>query len=92
MDLSRGPVMNRAAMLIDAAVNGQGVALTCTTLAAADIRSGRLIRPVAFAMPLRNSYWIVCPKSSAAQPKIKLFRDWLMAEAQEDVRLLRPQS
>ena len=39
VDLSRGPVMNRAAMLIDAAVNGQGVALTCTTLAAADIRT-----------------------------------------------------
>ena len=88
MDLSRGPVMNRAAMLIDAAVNGQGVALTCTTLAAADIRGGRLVRPVAFAMPLTKSYWIVCPKSSASQPKIKMFRDWLIAEAQEDIRLL----
>jgi LysR family transcriptional regulator, glycine cleavage system transcriptional activator len=88
VDLSRGPVMNRAAMLIDAAVNGQGVALACTTLAAADIRGGRLVRPVAFSMPLRNSYWIASPRSSAMQPKIKLFRDWLIAEAHEDLRRL----
>jgi LysR family transcriptional regulator, glycine cleavage system transcriptional activator len=87
-DISRGPVMNRAAMLIDAAVNGQGVALARTTLAAADILGGRLIRPCAFSLPLSKSYWIVCPKSSAELPKISTFRDWLIAEAADDLRRL----
>ncbi len=87
-DVSRGPVMNRAAILIDAAINGQGAALACTTLAAADLLSVRLIRPVEFSMPLSNSYWIVCPKAAAGMPKIKIFREWLMAEAAEDLRRL----
>ena len=39
--------MNRASMLIDAAVDGQGIALARTTLAAGDLISGRLVRPFA---------------------------------------------
>jgi LysR family transcriptional regulator, glycine cleavage system transcriptional activator len=87
-DVSRGPVMNRAAMLIDAAVNAQGVALARTTLAAAGLLSGRLIRAAEFAMALSESYWIVCLKSASAQPKIRIFREWLIGEAQDDLRQL----
>src|SRR5262249_21346763 len=36
-----GPVLNRASMVIDAAVEGQGVALARTTLAACDLINGR---------------------------------------------------
>jgi LysR family transcriptional regulator, glycine cleavage system transcriptional activator len=79
-------------MLIDAAVNGQGAALARTLIAASDILSKKLVQPVQFSMPLRTSYWIVCPKPSAAQPKIKLFRDWLIAEAAEDLRRLSMQA
>jgi LysR family transcriptional regulator, glycine cleavage system transcriptional activator len=75
-------------MLIDAAVNGQGAALARTTLAAGDLLSGRLMRPCAFSLPLSKSYWIVCPKSAAELPKIRTFRDWLIAEAAEDLRRL----
>jgi DNA-binding transcriptional LysR family regulator len=39
-----GPVLNRASMLIDAAVDGQGVALARTTLAAWDLINGRLVK------------------------------------------------
>jgi LysR family glycine cleavage system transcriptional activator len=87
-ELSHGTVVNRASMLIDAAVDGQGVALARTTLAAHDIINGRLVRPFAVALRLSNSYWIVCPKATAALPKIALFRDWLVAEAADDVRKL----
>ena len=47
-----GPVLNRASMLIDAAVDGQGVALARTTLAAWDLINGRLVRPFGIAVPL----------------------------------------
>ena len=85
-DLTRGPMLNRASMLIDAAVDGQGVALARTTLAAWDLLNGRLVRPFGLALPLSKSYWIVCPKATAALPKITIFRDWLLAEAADDVR------
>ena len=44
-DVTHGPVLNRASMVIDAAINGQGVALARTTLAAWDLINGRLVRP-----------------------------------------------
>lgn len=84
-----GPVLNRASMVIDAAINGQGIALARTTLAAFDLIGGRLVRPFAEALRLSRSYWIVCPKATAAVPKIKTFRDWLLTEAAEDIRRLR---
>jgi LysR family glycine cleavage system transcriptional activator len=84
-----GPVLNRDAISIDAAINGQGIALTRTTLCAWDLINGRLVRPFAEALPLSKSYWIVCPKVVAAQPKIVTFRDWLLSEIRSDTRQLK---
>jgi LysR family glycine cleavage system transcriptional activator len=68
-----GPVLNRASMVIDAAINGQGVALERTTLAAWDVINGRLVRPFAESLRLSKTYWIVCPKATAALPKVATF-------------------
>ena len=85
---SPGPVMNRASMVIDAAVDGQGIALGRTTLAAWDLINGRLVRPFGDALRLSRTYWIVCPKATSALPKIGIFRDWLLGEAALDNRQL----
>jgi LysR family glycine cleavage system transcriptional activator len=87
--VARGPVLNRASMLIDAAVDGQGIALARTALAAWDLINGRLIRPIDVSLPMSNTYWIVCPKATSAVPKIVTFRKWLLAEAAEDTRRLK---
>jgi LysR family transcriptional regulator, glycine cleavage system transcriptional activator len=83
-----GPILNRASMLIDAAVDGQGLALARTALATWDLLNGRLVRPFPQALPLSNLYWIVCPDATAMMPKIAAFRDWLLAEAANDLRHL----
>jgi len=88
-DVSHGPVFNRASMLIDAAVDGQGVALARTTLAAWDLINGRLVRPFAVSVRVSNAYWIVCPKATTTLPKIVTVRDWLLAEAADDLRRLK---
>ena len=88
-ELSHGPVLNRASMVIDAAVDGQGIALARTTLAAWDLINGRLVRPFSETLRLAKTYWIVCPKATSLLPKITTFRDWLLAEAAEDTRRLR---
>ena len=87
--VTHGPVLNRASMAIDAAINGQGIALARTTLAAFDLINGRLVRPFAESLRLSKSYWIICPKATAALPKINTFREWLLSEAASDMRLLR---
>jgi len=86
IDYARGPVFNQASMAIDAAVDGQGVALARSALAAWDLSANRLVRPFATALKLPYAYWIVCPKPTASLPKIAIFRDWLLAETTADAR------
>jgi len=87
-----GPVLNRASMLIDAAVDGQGIALARTTLAVWDLISGRIVRPFDLWWQPADTYWIVCPKAAAGTPKIAAFRQWLLAEAETDARRLAEQA
>jgi LysR family transcriptional regulator, glycine cleavage system transcriptional activator len=89
VDLTRGPVLNQASMALDAAVDGQGVALARSALAAWDMIGGRLVRPFKLALSVPYAYWIVCPKATAELPKIVMFRDWLLAEAARDIQQLR---
>ena len=84
-----GPVLNRASMLIDAAIDGQGIALARTALAAWDLINGRLVRPVDVSLRMANTYWIVCPKAASNVPKIATFRNWVLAEAADDTRRLK---
>jgi LysR family glycine cleavage system transcriptional activator len=88
-EVTHGPVLNRVSMVIDAAVNGQGVALARTTLAAWDLINGRLVRPFPDSLPLSKTYWILCPKATSNLPKIVTFRNWLLAEAAADVRRIK---
>lgn len=85
----RGPVLNQASMLIDAAIDGQGIALARTTLAVWDLLNGRLVIPVDVSLRLPKSYWIVCPTVVVHEPKVTTFRDWMLAEAGVDARRLR---
>jgi LysR family glycine cleavage system transcriptional activator len=64
-----GPVLNRASMLIDAAIDGQGIALARTALAAWDLINGRLVRPVGASLRMANTYWIVCQRARRACPR-----------------------
>jgi LysR family transcriptional regulator, glycine cleavage system transcriptional activator len=86
---AHGPIIDRASLLIDAAVDGQGVALARTALAAWDLIHGRLIRPSEVSLRMANTYWIVCPAASAQLPKIAMLRTWLLSEAAKDARRLK---
>jgi LysR family glycine cleavage system transcriptional activator len=86
VDFKRGIVFNQASIAIDAAVDGQGIALARTALASWDLICGRLVRPFPQALEAPYAFWIVCPKSAADLPKIATFRSWLLKEAEEDAR------
>jgi LysR family glycine cleavage system transcriptional activator len=84
VDAARGPSFDFLSNAIDAAVQGQGVALARTALAMQDLLQGRLIRLFDVALPAPFGYFIVCPLAMAAKRKVTLFRDWLLAEAAAD--------
>ncbi len=81
IDAQRGPRFNQSSMVIEAAVSGRGVGLAKRTLAQDDIQSGRLVCPFEGIQPLAFAYWFVCPRHKAELRRVRLFRDWLRAEA-----------
>jgi LysR family glycine cleavage system transcriptional activator len=90
IDPWRGPGFTDSGMLIQAAIEGQGVALAHATLAARDLAEGRLVRPFSQGLPNEYAYWLVCPEATADRPKIVAFREWLLAEAARDRRGAAP--
>lgn len=82
VDPNRGTVFTDSSMLIEAAKRGQGVALARSVLAADELEAGTLVRPFGRqSVPSEYAYYIVCPEDTADLPKIKAFREWVLAEA-----------
>lgn len=67
-------------LLANAAVADQGVALLMPALFPADIAAGRLIQPFELMGYDGHDYWLVYPEARRNLPKIRAFRDWLLAE------------
>jgi LysR family glycine cleavage system transcriptional activator len=63
-----------------AALAGQGVALLTPALWAAELASGRLVQPVDLVGDDGESYWLVYSEARRNVPKIRAWRDWLLAE------------
>ncbi len=68
-------------MALDAAIAGHGVVLAYSTIAAADLAAGRLVRLFSLALPDLFAYYIVTAPGALERPKVKAFRDWLRQEA-----------
>jgi LysR family glycine cleavage system transcriptional activator len=81
VDSTRGLHVNASMLAIQAAVDGQGVALGRSVLVEDDVATGRLVRPFAATLPLRYAYYVVHPKTLAKDSRVPLFRRWLLAEA-----------
>ena len=82
VDGARGPRFNQSSLVIEAAVNGRGVALAKQTLAQADLDAGRLAIPFDIATAVDFAYYIVHPKAKGRLSQVKAFVSWLLAEAE----------
>jgi len=85
IDPTRGPHFGQESMAVEAALDGQGVALIGDRLVADHLAAGRLVCPFGpdLKTPLKFSYYLLYRRDSADQPKVKAFRDWLMEEARD---------
>jgi LysR family glycine cleavage system transcriptional activator len=64
-----------------AAMAGQGFALLTPLLWKGDVAGGRLAMPFPDRISTRGwAYWLVYPTERRLLPKIKRFREWLLAE------------
>ncbi|MBU0725354.1 MAG: transcriptional regulator GcvA [Alphaproteobacteria bacterium] len=84
IDSARGPTFSHSSMVLQAAIDGQGVALGRSALMREAIAEGKLVQPFKFSLNAHHSYYFICPEASADRPKVIAFRDWLFAEAERD--------
>ena len=89
VDGARGPRFNQSSLVIEAAVNGRGIALAKQTLAQDDIDAGRLVQPFEDATAVDFAYFIVHPKAKARLKQVRAFTAWVTAEAEAHERALR---
>ncbi|RED49119.1 transcriptional regulator GcvA [Aestuariispira insulae] len=82
VDASRGTSLNQSDMVLQAAIDGQGVALGRSILAQRALRSGQLVKPFDLTLPSDYAYYFVCPEAAFDRPKTKAFREWLFSEAE----------
>ncbi len=78
----RGMKINNSAAVLQAAIDGQGIALARSVMARDDIAAGRLVRlfpGISFVSPL--AYYVVYRPECASLARLVAFRDWLLREA-----------
>ena len=76
-----GLKINNSAAVLQAAIDGHGVALARSVLARDDLSSGRLIRLFPdITLPSALAYFVVYKKECAALPRLVAFREWLLSE------------
>jgi len=77
-----GPVFDSAALLVQAAIAGHGVALVPVRLFGEILAEGRAVRPFRQQISL-DSYWLTRLKSRKPTPAMAAFQDWIVGAAAE---------
>jgi LysR family glycine cleavage system transcriptional activator len=88
IDPSRGPTFLSSDLAIQAAIQGDGIALARSALVEDDLLAGRLVKPFELSLPGVMAYYVVCPIRSLERKKVRAFRDWLLDETAEAAKEL----
>ncbi len=77
---ARGPMFNDSSHMLQAAAEGQGIALGRSSLLANDLHNGVLVRLFEPVVPAPRKYFLVYPPRLANTAKIAAFRQWVRDE------------
>jgi LysR family transcriptional regulator, glycine cleavage system transcriptional activator len=76
------PSLSMQSLDAEAAMADMGVALLTPAYYRTEIATGQLIQPFERIIDEGSAYWLAYPESRRNVPKIKKFRDWIVAEAE----------
>jgi LysR family transcriptional regulator, glycine cleavage system transcriptional activator len=76
----RGVLYQDSSNLLQAAIDGQGIALTRRSLAMHEVASGRLVRLFDIDGPSPWQYFFICTPQMLQTARVKAFRDWVFDE------------
>ena len=81
---TRGPMFNDTSHMMQAAIEGQGIALARSSLIGNDLANGVLVRLFDITVRSPHRYFLVHPPRLADSPKLARFRTWLKSEIARD--------
>ena len=87
VEARRGPIIDDPTVVLQAAIDGQGVALTSEAIVRGDLESGRLVQPFDVDLDADNAYYLVAPPKAFERPNVQAFRDFLLAELAAEARV-----
>ncbi|MGF7160096.1 LysR family glycine cleavage system transcriptional activator [Rhodoligotrophos appendicifer] len=74
---------NDVGLMLDAAVQGQGLALANQPLVESDLKSGRLIRLFETEIETGEGYYVLTSPDFSEKPAVATFRHWIQTEGEE---------
>ncbi|ANG64329.1 LysR family transcriptional regulator [Marinobacterium aestuarii] len=80
LEVVNGPRFSMSSMVLQAAMDGQGIALGSSVLAADDLRAGRLVRLFDVSVQAQHSYYLICTRNTLNRPDIQRFVQWIKQE------------
>jgi LysR family glycine cleavage system transcriptional activator len=83
---ARGMTFSETDLLLRAAIDGLGIALSRRILAQPELDAGRLVRPLRHSVRADRSYFIVYPAAVQPSQRLLAFRDWLLEQAENTTR------
>jgi LysR family glycine cleavage system transcriptional activator len=83
VEISAGTRFDDSHLALQAACEGQGVALGRLAYAVHDLAQGKLVLPFSRVLELDLHYHFVVPETRAGEPLIAGFRRWLLQEARQ---------
>jgi DNA-binding transcriptional LysR family regulator len=83
--VQRGLSANSSRAALDLAISGLGVTLAQGIYCAQALEDGRLVRPNALSIGLRQPYCLTVPERSARRDVVAAFRAWLTEECRRSV-------
>ncbi|WGL94934.1 transcriptional regulator GcvA [Arsenophonus nasoniae] len=81
INVEQGPIFSHSAMVIQAAIYGQGIALINNVMTKNELDSGRLVCPFNDVLVSKKAFYLVCHDNQAELGKIAAFRQWILAKA-----------
>jgi len=75
----KGTIIDDTNVLIQAAIEGQGIALGSTPFVEDHLASGKLVKPFDVTLVNEFCYYVVCPESHLRNPAVRAFKEWLLS-------------
>ena len=81
IDARRGTVLDDTNVLIQAAIDGQGIAMCSSAFVSKHLQNGRLTKIFDLVLENEHAYYIVCPESHLRRARVLAFQNWLIDQA-----------